>query len=92
MRRKRHVYVVGDVAFVRHPLVRGAWLRTDAAVFVAGCSYCGAKRGELCRGATPSGRTSGTHSARRYSAKMRRRRERKALERGKKTIVHLEIP
>ena len=94
MKRKRHLFSVGRWVFIPHPKIRGAWLRTDSSVMEAGCDYCGARRGELCKGATSSGRTAGTHSARRQLANgRRRRREKQARRIGRaSTVLHVEVP
>lgn len=88
MARRRHVYVVGGWAFLPHPEVRGAWLRTSDAVLLAGCRYCGARKGQPCRGKTPSGFTAGTHVDRRQRANALRRRAVRAAER-RTTLLHV---
>lgn len=91
--RKRHVFQVGRHVFVPHPEVRGAWLRTDSSILLAACGYCGAKKGQPCRGKTPSGITAGTHSDRRMAANAARRRiERRARAERAATIMHVEVP
>lgn len=91
--RKRHVFQVGRWVFVPHPTVKGAWLRTDASVLVVACGYCGAKKGQLCRGKTPGGVTSGTHADRRYGAMIfNRRLARRARAEREATIMHVEVP
>lgn len=92
-KRRQHIYQVGRWVFVPHPMVKGAWLRTDASVLVVDCGYCGAKKGQLCRGKTPSGITAGTHSDRRGSAVVfNRRLAQKAKAEHPATVLHVDVP
>lgn len=45
-------YVIGRHVFVRHPLIRGCWIRTDLSVVKTACPYdgCGSAIGIPCRG------------------------------------------
>ncbi len=89
MKRTNHVFLVGNHAFVKHPTIRGAWLRTDSSVFLVACDYCKAAKGALCRGATPGTVNSSTHSARRHDAAQWRKRQKR---RGKAPVmVHSDL-
>lgn len=48
--RSALAFVFGNVAFVRHPHIRGFWVKTHACVVARSCSVCDAAQGEPCRG------------------------------------------
>jgi hypothetical protein len=53
MPKPKKIYVLRPdggvpVVFMGHPTIKGVWLRTDASVLVADCSYCNAKPGQPC--------------------------------------------
>jgi len=71
-RRARVIYAqvlpASRHAFVKHPVLRGLWIKTHPCVGLVACSYCGAEVDEPCR-AGRGGWISGTHVARRTAAK-----------------------
>ncbi len=69
-------YVFDVWCFVRHPAEPSLWLRCPVAVALVDCSYCGAQRGDPCRGASGSV-TRSIHTSRRIaSRRMRKKRSR----------------
>ena len=42
-------YTFGTVAFVRHPHVKGLWVKTHVCVLERACPSCSAVIGEPCR-------------------------------------------
>lgn len=88
--RNKNLYAVGGVVFLPHPEYRGAWIKTDSSVVLADCNYCGAPKGQLCRGAGGP-KVAGTHSARRMSANKIRQELRRTNKSRSKTILHLEL-
>lgn len=48
--RVRRVYVGQGVAFVPHPHINGAWVRTHPCVVEAACPVCNVPAGSLCLG------------------------------------------
>ena len=89
-KRNTNLYVVGGVVFMPHPTVHGAWIKTDSSVVLADCNYCGAKKGQLCRG-SGGPRRAGTHSARRMVANMVRSRLRHEEKLKSNTVVHMVL-
>jgi hypothetical protein len=62
------IYIVpGSFAFVRHPVHRGTWLRTDVSVALVACEVCGSQLGIPCL--FKSGYRQGTHYVRRDASK-----------------------
>lgn len=57
------VYIVGNVAFVRHPAARGVWIMTHPCVADRDCDYCKSTAGIPCVGR--HGYTGSTHTLRR---------------------------
>lgn len=57
LRNVKRIYVGGSVAFVPHPYINGAWMKTHPDIAVA-CSHCSALPGELC--VSTSGKRTGT--------------------------------
>lgn len=46
----KRVYLGPAVAFVPHPHLRGAWVRTHPCVVLVACPHCDSPRGFLCLG------------------------------------------
>jgi hypothetical protein len=65
-------YVFGTECFVKHPLIRGFWIKTHVCVVLVACQHCKAAVGEPCRSSSRAPRThSGdTHWVRRAEGKL----------------------
>lgn len=51
VQRVKRVYFGPTVAFVPHPHLRGAWVKTHPCVVLVACPQCESPRGFLCLGA-----------------------------------------
>ena len=69
-------YVVGTTAFVKHPQLRGLWIKTDWSAAYIACpeKECGARPGEPCLSPQPNSDkpVSYTHYRRRRAWKRER--------------------
>ena len=57
VQRVKRVYFGPGVAFVPHPHLRGAWVRTHPCVVLVACPQCESPRGFLCLGSQGFGVT-----------------------------------
>lgn len=63
--RPSRVYVIGAVAFVKHPAAPGLWIQTHPCVADRDCPACQSPAGVPC--IMPRGYGGGTHYARRQA-------------------------
>lgn len=70
-RTARDVYVIGNVAFVPHPIYRGLWIRTDTSVVKVACTMCKSPKNVPCSSTRNEDTTfnSATHYVRRGDAR-----------------------
>jgi hypothetical protein len=57
VQRVKRVYFGPSVAFVPHPHLRGAWVKTHPCVVLVSCPQCESPRGFLCLGSQGFGVT-----------------------------------
>lgn len=71
-RRNKYSYILtapgGPFAFIRHPYVRGLWMRTHPCVILVDCEHCGAVKGYPCFQKKVINIKSSTHYKRRNAA------------------------